>query len=178
MNFITLFLTSNHQLFCLIWLILKTILSISKGACMVCQGHWNVEILLIISLCSGNNLPLSPNLNRVVWSSQKLVVTLILWQKGENSLTNSHYRHVHQQTLHTLCCISLGSFAFLALFWAHVGQPDDHIGWPTLIPFASIFSTNSRTNPWNFRKKILRIGGVEKLSCFESAILIFFASSQ
>ena len=36
-----------------------------------------------------------------------------------------------------------------------------------------LYSTNRRTNPWNFPKKILRIGGVEKLCFFESAILIF-----
>ena len=35
------------------------------------------------------------------------------------------------------------------------------------MPFASINLTNPRTNPWNF-------GDVEKLSFFESAILIFF----
>ena len=42
------------------------------------------------------------------------------------------------------------------------------------MPFASTNSTNPRTNPCNFCKKILRIGGIEKLSFFESAILIFF----
>ena len=42
------------------------------------------------------------------------------------------------------------------------------------MPFASINPTNPRTNPWNFHKKILRIGDSEKLSFFESAILNFF----
>ena len=28
-----------------------------------------------------------------------------------------------------------------------------HIGWATSMPFASINSTNPRTNPWNFHKK-------------------------
>ena len=42
------------------------------------------------------------------------------------------------------------------------------------MPFASINSTYPWTNPWNFWKKILKIGGVENLSFFESAILIFF----
>ena len=37
---------------------------------------------------------------------------------------------------------------FLALFWAHVGQPDDHIGWATLMPLVSIYPTSPRTNPW------------------------------
>ena len=65
-------------------------------------------------------------------------------------------------------------FVFLGHFWAYVGQPHGHIDWATSLPFASINPTNPRTNPWNFHKKILRIGGVEKLSFFESAILNFF----
>ena len=40
--------------------------------------------------------------------------------------------------------------------------------------FASINPTNPRTNPWNFHKKILRIGDFEKCTFFESAILNFF----
>ena len=35
-------------------------------------------------------------------------------------------------------------------------------------------STNPRTNPLNFHKKILRIGDFEKRCFFESAILNFF----
>jgi hypothetical protein len=62
-----------------------------------------------------------------------------------------------------------------ACFWAYVGQPHDHIGWATSMPFASINPTNPRTNPWNFWKKILRIGRIENLGFFQSAILnIFF----
>ena len=38
------------------------------------------------------------------------------------------------------------------------------------LSYLSIYPTNPRTNPWNFCKKILRIGGIEKLSFFESAI--------
>ena len=53
---------------------------------------------------------------------------------------------------------------FFACFRPYVGQPDDHIGWATSMPFASIYPTNPRTNPWNFPKKMLRIGGVENLS--------------
>ena len=45
------------------------------------------------------------------------------------------------------------------LFWAYVGQPGDHTGWGTSMPFASFFFTYPRTNPWNFCEKILRIGG-------------------
>ena len=29
----------------------------------------------------------------------------------------------------------------IPLFWAYVEQPDDHIGWATSMPFASIYST-------------------------------------
>ena len=63
---------------------------------------------------------------------------------------------------------------FFACFRAYVGQPHNHIGWTRSMPFASINPTNPRTNPGNFHEKILRIGGVENLSFFESAILIFF----
>ena len=30
-------------------------------------------------------------------------------------------------------------FEFLALFWAYIRQPDNHIGWATLLPFALIY---------------------------------------
>ena len=38
----------------------------------------------------------------------------------------------------------------------------------------SINYTNPRTNPWHFWKKIMRMGGIEKHSFFESTILEFF----
>ena len=56
-----------------------------------------------------------------------------------------------------------------------VGQPHDHISWATPMPFASINSTNPRTNPWNFHEKILRIGGAGKWGFFEAAILNFLS---
>ena len=59
-------------------------------------------------------------------------------------------------------------------FCPYVGQPHSHIGWDKPMPFASINPTNPRTNPWNFHKKILRIGDFEKCTFFESAILNFF----
>ena len=63
--------------------------------------------------------------------------------------------------------------AFLPVFeLTYVGQSYDHISWAISMPFASINPKNPRTNPWNFWKKILRIGGFEKLSFFESAIHI------
>ena len=67
-------------------------------------------------------------------------------------------------------------FVFLAIFWAYVRQPDNH--WDTSMPFASINSTNPRTNPWYFREKILGIGGVENtVFLFFSQKNIFFALS-
>ena len=68
--------------------------------------------------------------------------------------------------------VKIDFFVFLPFFGVYI-QPDDHIGWATWLPFASIYPTYLRTNPWNFRKKILRIGRVENLSYFELAILIF-----
>ena len=52
--------------------------------------------------------------------------------------------------------------ALFACFWAYVWQPHGHIGWATPMPFASINSTNQRTNPWNFCKKVLRIDDSRK----------------
>jgi hypothetical protein len=65
-------------------------------------------------------------------------------------------------------------FVFLDHFWAYVGQPHGHIGWARPVPFASINSTNPRTNPWIFHEKILRIDRLAKWGLFESAILNFF----
>ena len=47
-------------------------------------------------------------------------------------------------------------------FWAYAGQPHNHIDWAMSMLFTSINSTNSRTNPKKFHKKILRIGGAGK----------------
>ena len=65
-------------------------------------------------------------------------------------------------------------YVFLGCFWAYVKQPHSHIDWATPMPFKSINPINPRTNPWNFQKKILRIGWAGKWVFFESAILIFF----
>ena len=62
---------------------------------------------------------------------------------------------------------------FFACFWAYVGQPHSHIGEATSMPFTSFNPTNPRTNPWNFHKKIFRIGDFEKRTFFESAIFNF-----
>ena len=53
---------------------------------------------------------------------------------------------------------------FLGCFWAFVGQPHNYIGWARPMPFASINSTNPRTNPWNFHEKILRIDEALKMT--------------
>ena len=45
------------------------------------------------------------------------------------------------------------------------------VGWDTSMPFASINSTNPRTNTWNIQKKNLKIGDFEKRTFFQSAIL-------
>ena len=65
-------------------------------------------------------------------------------------------------------------FVFLGCFWAYVGQPHSHISWATPMPFASINSTNPRTNPWNFQEKILRIGGAGKWAFFSRPFWICF----
>ena len=63
-------------------------------------------------------------------------------------------------------------FEFLVLFWAYIGQPDNNIGWATLLSFESIYPTHPRTNPWHVCEKIIKIGGVENL--FWSRPLRFF----
>ena len=62
---------------------------------------------------------------------------------------------------------------FLGCFWAYAGQPHNHIGWAASMPFASINSTNPTTNPWNFHKKILRIGRAGKLPFFKRPFWFF-----
>ena len=68
--------------------------------------------------------------------------------------------------------------AFFTCFCPYVRQPHDHIGWATSMPFASINPTNPRTNLWNFREKILRIGDFEKRPFWKSAILDFFLEKK
>ena len=53
---------------------------------------------------------------------------------------------------------------FINCFLGYVGQPHGHIGCATSMLFASINSTNPRTNPWNFHEKKLRTGVFENLS--------------
>ena len=65
-------------------------------------------------------------------------------------------------------------FNVFACFRPYVRQLDDRIGRATLMPVTSISPTEPMTNFWNFWEKILRIGGSEKLSFFEWAILDLF----
>ncbi len=69
-------------------------------------------------------------------------------------------------------------FVFLGCFWAYVGQPHDHIGWATSMPFASINPTNPRTNPWNFGGNCSAFGGGWKTQFFWVGHfeIFFFAS--
>ena len=60
-------------------------------------------------------------------------------------------------------------FVFLPVLGLMLDCLTTILGWATLMPFASIYPTDARTNPWNFREKVLRIGGEKKLSLFESA---------
>ena len=66
---------------------------------------------------------------------------------------------------------------FFACFWAFVGQPHSHIGWAKSMPFTSINSTNPMTSPYNFHKKILRIGNFKKHCFFELAIFELMSDS-
>ena len=70
--------------------------------------------------------------------------------------------------------------ALLACFRAYVWQSDNHLGWATSMPFASINPTNPRTNLQKNLEKILRIGRIEKLiffwvGHFEFLFLQFFS---
>ena len=61
--------------------------------------------------------------------------------------------------------------AYLVVKWPYVGQLDNHRGWATSMPFASVYPMNPKTN-WNFGEKILRIGGFEKLFFFFSWLFL------
>ena len=55
---------------------------------------------------------------------------------------------------------------FLAVNWAYIGKPDNHIGWAKWMPFASINPTHSRTNLWNFGDNCSAFGGGWKTQFF------------
>ena len=67
---------------------------------------------------------------------------------------------------------------FFACFRPYDGQPDNHIGWATLMPFSSINPTDPITNLAQFHEKILGNDGFEKCSFFELAILEFFFQTK
>ena len=52
--------------------------------------------------------------------------------------------------------------------------PYIYLGWATSMSFTSINSTNLRTKPLNFHKKILRIGDFEKCCFFSQPFWILF----
>ena len=61
--------------------------------------------------------------------------------------------------------------ACLPLKWPFVGQPDNHISWATPLVYTWVSSTYPRTIFWNFGEKMLRIGGFEKFTFFETTKL-------
>ena len=69
-------------------------------------------------------------------------------------------------------------FVFLGHFWAYVGQPHGHMGWAKSMPFASINSTNPRTNPWNFHEKILRIDEARKWLLFSFLVFGYWVDQK
>ena len=64
--------------------------------------------------------------------------------------------------------------AFFACFWAYVRQPHGHIDWATSMPFASINSTNPRTNPWNFHKKYWELAILKNIGFLSRPFWILF----
>ena len=69
-------------------------------------------------------------------------------------------------------------FVFLALFGAYIGQSDGHIGWVTLMPFASINPTNPRTDLWNFGDNCSAFGSSWKTQFFWVGHFEFFSSKK
>ena len=70
--------------------------------------------------------------------------------------------------MHFLC--------FYLFFELSFVQPDNHIGWATPMPFASIYPTHPRTNSWNCCEKKLRISGAGtwQFLCFWFSDIGFF----
>ena len=63
------------------------------------------------------------------------ILILLVW------IPTSIYEKKMDTNLHllpTVVLILVGINAFLALFWAYVKQPDNHIGWATLMSFLCI----------------------------------------
>jgi hypothetical protein len=74
-----------------------------------------------------------------------------------------------------ICNLYSKKNAFFARFWAYVGQPHGHIGWATSMPFASINSTNPRTNPWSFHKKYWELAILKNVFFLSRPFWFFFA---
>ena len=71
-----------------------------------------------------------------------------------------------------------GKKCILPCFRPYVGLPDNHIGWAISMPFASIYPSYPRTNPWKFGDKALRICSFENLSFFWVGHFVFFFSAN
>ena len=63
---------------------------------------------------------------------------------------------------------------FLAIKRLYSGQPDNHIGWASSMPFASMNPTNPTTNPWNFGGNCSAFGGGWKTQFFLIGHFDFF----
>ena len=69
-------------------------------------------------------------------------------------------------------------FVFFACFRPYVGQLDDHIGWVTLMPFATIYPTDPRTNPSQFCKKYWELTVLKNVVFLRSHFGIFFSKKN
>ena len=67
------------------------------------------------------------------------------------------------------------NFGVLGCFWSFVGQPHNYIGWARPMPFASINSTNPRTNPRNFHEKNFENWWSWKMIFFSRPLWISFS---
>ena len=84
-----------------------------------------------------------------------------------------HCRMCYLLDLYLKICSGQVWNAFFAclLFSLYVGQPDNHIGPVTLMPFPSIYPTDARTNPAQFCKKNIENSQFWKLYSFTKFVL-------
>ena len=64
--------------------------------------------------------------------------------------------------------------AFFVCFRPYVEQPDNHIGWTAAMSFASIFSTQLRTQPGNLAKKYWESAVLKNSVFLSRPVWIFF----
>lgn len=94
----------------------------------------------------------------------------------------SNPTYVVTPKLRVLIFTNFPSFALLALKWPFIGQPDNHKGWDTSMPFASINHIFIGINPWKFGNIIIKKSLFTKLQnhisqIFNSKIIFLFVSS-